>query len=148
MKHTSIAVLMLIGITTAATVQTQAKSLAQSGVVMDLELDTEVLSNEFLAAEAEAQAQLIKQQEENFKAQQETKKHEASKLESMVKDNNKLYTHRPREPVGGPDDDNHASRPDPTRSILRRDAEIEEAKKHAEQIKDAFETKKDLDEQR
>lgn len=52
MKETTI--LLLIGAVSAATIQSQARSLAQSGVVMDLELDTEVLSNNFLEADAKS----------------------------------------------------------------------------------------------
>jgi len=58
MKSTSV-VLLFIGATSAATIQSQSRSLAQSGVVLDAELDTEVLSSGFLEAEAESQVNLI-----------------------------------------------------------------------------------------
>jgi len=58
---TNIAVLVLLGAAQvqAATVHLSARSLAQSGVVLDAELGTEVLGENFLNAEAKAQASLI-----------------------------------------------------------------------------------------
>ena len=61
MKDRSLVIMLLLGAASAATIQSQARSLAQSGVVLDMELGTEVLSNGFLEAEAQTQASLIKQ---------------------------------------------------------------------------------------
>jgi len=68
---------------------------------------------------------------------------EAQKLESMVAKNEEpLYVHRSRAPLGSPDDETIDSRPDPTRSILRKDAEVKEAILKAKRIADPFEAKK------
>lgn len=156
MKTISASVLLFIGATSAATVQSQARSLAQSGVVMDNELGTEVLSNGFLQAEAQTQQSMIMQEESSYKNQQEVNQRESHRFQSMVRDMpagvivpGSHYDHRPlREPLGSPDDENHASQYDPTRSILRKEAEDRDARAKAISLIDPYEVRRQQNQQR
>jgi hypothetical protein len=110
----NLAIMLLIGAASAATVQIQARSLAQAGVVLDAQLETEVLSQQFLEADAQETSKSIKAAEASIKA-------------VAVKD---PFTPHKRSEDG--------YRPNPLNSIKNKEAEILDDHKTAERLSDPY----------
>ena len=110
----NLAIMLLLGAASAATVQTQARSLAQSGVVLDSQLETEVLSQQFLEADAQETSKSIKTAEASIKA---------------VAAKDPFVSHKRSE---------DGYRPNPKNSIKRREAEVVDDRKVAERLSDPY----------